>query len=186
MGRPPKAVSVIEEEGRSHRTKAEKEARRNAENALRTKKRLTERAEVKENETAHKEFKRIKALFEAVSKDDALYAGSINRYCLLYSEIKDMRKLYASLVSLIESIEDIVDNLEDAETDDVLRISKELNNLTAKLISVDGGIMKKRKMMGDIEKENSMTVASALRTIPKEPDPSGGNPLIAALLNDDD
>lgn len=186
MGRPAKAVAVIEEEKKSHRTKAEKEARRNAENALRTKKPLTERAEVKEIEAAHKEFKRIKALFKAVSKDDELYAGSINRYCLLYAEIKDMRKLYSTLEKLIEKIEEIVNHLEDIEVDELMKISKELNGLTAKLLSVDGEIMKKRKMMGDIEKENSMTVASALRTIPKEPDPSAGNPLIAALLNDDD
>ena len=37
------------------------------------------------------------------------------------------------------------------------------------LLDVDRQIQAKRKMLFDIEKENAMTVASALRSIPKAP-----------------
>jgi len=41
-------------------------------------------------------------------------------------------------------------------------------------------------MLLDIEKENLMTVASGLRSIPKTPTQAEENPLLKALIDDDD
>ena len=42
--------------------------------------------------------------------------------------------------------------------------------LTAQYLAADKQLSPKRKMMFDIEKENLMTIAGALRTIPKSPE----------------
>ena len=50
------------------------------------------------------------------------------------------------------------------------------------LISMDKQVQTKRKMLLDIEKENIMTIASALRSVPKKTEKKE-NPLLAALNN---
>ena len=50
------------------------------------------------------------------------------------------------------------------------------------LISLDKQVQTKRKMLLDIEKENIMTIASALRSVPKKTEKKE-NPLLAALNN---
>jgi hypothetical protein len=46
---------------------------------------------------------------------------------------------------------------------------KLLHGMQANVVGLDKQIMAKRKMMLDIEKENIMTIASALRSVPKKP-----------------
>ena len=46
---------------------------------------------------------------------------------------------------------------------------------------LDDKVMQKRKMMGDIEKENCMTVQAALRSIPKETGKKDDSPLMKIL-----
>ncbi len=48
---------------------------------------------------------------------------------------------------------------------------------TKAITSLDDAILRKRKMMFDIEKENLMTVASGLRSIPKTPAEDKKSPL---------
>jgi hypothetical protein len=48
------------------------------------------------------------------------------------------------------------------------------------MIALDKQIQTKRKMLLDIEKENIMTIAAALRSIPKKTDEKE-NPLLKAL-----
>ena len=48
------------------------------------------------------------------------------------------------------------------------------------LVSLDKQVQAKRKMLLDIEKENIMTIASALRSVPKKTEKKD-NPLLAAL-----
>ena len=49
------------------------------------------------------------------------------------------------------------------------------------IVSLDKQIQAKRKMLLDIEKENVMTIASALRSIPKKEDKEADNPLLKVL-----
>ena len=64
MGRPSKPAAVIEAEGKSHRTKAELECRKAAEDAVLSHEPLFERAEVRQNKLAHAEFKRVSKLMD--------------------------------------------------------------------------------------------------------------------------
>ena len=91
MPTPAKPVSVLEAEGKSHRTKAELEKRREGENALATGTSLKERPEVKKNEIAHKEFLRLNKLLKSIEKNDAIYEAVINRYCILHAECQDFQ-----------------------------------------------------------------------------------------------
>ena len=47
--------------------------------------------------------------------------------------------------------------------------------------AIDKQIQSKRKMLLDIEKENVMTIASALRSIPKKEDKETDKPLLKVL-----
>ena len=48
------------------------------------------------------------------------------------------------------------------------------------LVSLDRQVQSKRKMLSDIEKENIMTIAASLRSVPKKPEKKV-NPLKEAL-----
>jgi len=83
MPTPCKPVSVLQSEGKSHRTKAELARRQAAEDALSTGRSLRERPEVKQDPAAHKEFLHINGLLKIIGKNDALVEGSVNRYQIL-------------------------------------------------------------------------------------------------------
>ena len=174
-----KPVNVIRMEGKSHRTKRELKSRENAEKRLLTGEKLKERKEVKNDPVAHKEFLRIKKLLEKIEKND-LYSSVINRYCQLYAECKDFEEkreaIYKQLLDLQENYQKMIDEEE--------MTIKEYYNLELgmqkNLISLDKQVQTKRKMLLDIEKENIMTIASALRSVPKKVEKKD-NPLLAAL-----
>lgn len=164
MARPSKPAAVIQLEGKSHRTKAELRQRRNAEAELLTGKAIAEAHEVKDNAFAHKEFLRIRKLLQSIGKDDDLYSGVINRYCMLAAECREFEekreKIYKRQIELEERSGEM----------EFLDYLKMQNDLSKMLISYDRQVQAKRKMMFDIEKENIMTIASALRSVPKKPE----------------
>ena len=180
MPTPTKPVNVIRMEGKSHRTKRELKSRENAEKRLLTGEKLKERKEVKNDPVAHKEFLRIKKLLEKIEKNDDLYSSVINRYCQLYAECKDFEDkreaIYKQLLDLQENYQKMIDEEE--------MTVKEYYNLELgmkkNLVSLDKQVQAKRKMLLDIEKENIMTIASALRSVPKKTEKKD-NPLLAAL-----
>jgi hypothetical protein len=57
------------------------------------------------------------------------------------------------------------------------------NNLLGAIFACDKKIMDKRKILLDIEKENIMTIASALRSIPKKPEEKEAEDPMESLLN---
>lgn len=177
MPRPSKTVNAIQ----GHRTKAELNCRREAEDSLKTNARLTERPETRADKTAHKEFGRVKKLFALIDKDDDLYSAVLNRYCQIQAECLAFEKRAGELQ---EQINRLKLDYEDGKTDAEFYYSK-YDSLQKTLISIDRQVMTKRKMLFDIEKENLMTVASSLRSVPKAPQPEE-NPLIKALASDDD
>lgn len=178
MPTPPKPANVIKLEGKSHRTKAELNQRKQAEESLLTGKVLKESKEVKQNELAHKEFLRLQKLLKTIEKDDDLYGSTINRYCLLLAECTEFQekreKMYEQMCELEESRDSF------ADTDDLATYYKLQNNMQKNLIALDRQVQAKRKMLLDIEKENVMTIASSLRSIPKKPEKKK-NALLEAL-----
>lgn len=189
-GRPSKPAAVIEAEKKSHRTKAELEARKNAESGLLSNKKLQERKEVKENKTAHAEFQRVSKLMKAIGKDDALYSSGINTYCLLYAEIGDLHEQMKTLDEtgemLRETFGHLVDDPERAiDPEEIIQFEKAFTRLISQRLNISAVIDKKRKMMLDIDKENVMTISAALRSIPKKPEKKE-NALMAALRGDDE
>lgn len=177
MPTPAKPFAVLVGEGKSHRTKAELELRKQGEAALATGQKLKERKEVRDNPIAHKEFLRLKKLLEAIEKNDAIYENIINRYCLLLAEcveFEERRELFA------RNLEKLEDERGDMEPSQFYKIQSQMQK---NIISVDRQIQTKRKMLFDIERENIMTIASALRSIPKKVD-KAENPLLRVLDND--
>lgn len=186
MPTPPKPLKVLTTEKKSHRTKAELKLRQEGEKALSTNIKIKERKEVKSNKIAHKEFKRIIQVLENIDKNDAIYEPVINRYCLLQAECYDLEEKREELYKLIfelkaeaKSITEDLDN--DSEVMDFkLEYAKSIAKMMASMLSIDKQIQTKRKMLLDIEKENVMTIASALRSIPKKVEDKD-NPLLKVL-----
>lgn len=177
---PPKPADIIKLEKKSHRTKAELRQREKAEQSLLTGITLKESPEVKDNKNAHKEFLRVRKLLEGIGKFDDLYGAVINRYCILYAEIKEFEekreRFFTQLCEFQEKSEELIDN-EEMTYKEYYTIEASMQK---NLISLDRQVQTKRKMLSDIEKENVMTIASSLRSIPKKPEKKK-NPLREAM-----
>ena len=173
MPTPPKPAKLIALEGKSHRTKKELRDREKAEAALLTGKTLKETEEVKNNELAHKEFLRIKKLLRSIEKNDDLYGSTINRYCLLLAECSDFEKKRETIFERQKELEKRKDDMEFSEYINLQ------NDLIKSMLALDKQVQAKRKMLLDIEKENVMTIAASLRSIPKKTEKK--NPLREAL-----
>ena len=187
MPTPTKPFKVLTTENKSHRTKAELKIREEGEKSLSTETELKERKEVKQNKVAHKEFKRIEKLLKNIGKNDAIYEAVINRYCLLQAECFELEekreefyKLIFELKAEMKSITDKMDDEGDITTY-TLEYSKSIAKMMSSMMVIDKQVTSKRKMLLDIEKENVMTIASALRCIPKKDNKEADNPLLKVL-----
>jgi coenzyme F420-reducing hydrogenase delta subunit len=161
-GRPSKPLALVQ----GHRTKAEKAVRKEAEEQLITGYALREWDEVKKNPIAHERFQRVRKLLKKINKDDALFEPVINRYCLLMAEGKEFEDMK---LRLYEELKELGQAYHDGQIEFMAYLENK-NKLQDKLFSCDKKIMEKRKAMLDIEKENILTIASALRSIPKTPE----------------
>jgi predicted phage-related endonuclease len=170
MARPTKPVALVS----GHRTKDELAARREAEAAMLTGVPMKMQFQKKWHKIAAKEFERIKKLLATIGKDDALYEQIINTHCLLVEEcqqIEDIRNQF------IRSKEELQADYQagrtgNPESDGISAAEyyRLLVKLSQSIMSCDKQLMAKRKMLLDIDKENVMTVQSALRSIPKKPE----------------
>lgn len=174
-GRPTKPLALV----KGHRTKAEKAVREKAERTLITGFSLKEWPDVKADEIAHKEFLRIKKVLKSIDKDDGLHEGVINRYCLLHSECQRFEGFKKVCNDELKEIHEshLSGKL------DILTYLEQKEKIYKRFLAIDKKIMEKRKMMLDIEKENIMTIQSALRSIPKKPDDKKGKSPMQAFLD---
>lgn len=188
MPTPPKPFSVLKSEGKSHRTKKELKLREQGEKALSTGTALKARSEVKKNKIANKEFKRINELLKKIEKNDAIYEAVINRYCLIYAECIDFEAKKNKLYELVDKLENqFEESKEYLEQEDLAketrRFAKSISEIMGSIVDLDKQLQPKRKMLLDIEKENIMTIASALRVIPKKPENDSAKETILKVLN---
>lgn len=168
MPTPPKPFTVLVNEKKSHRTKKELKQREQAEKELATGAALKERPEVKANPIAHKEFIRLNKLLKGIGKNDAIYESVINRYCMLQAECFDFEEKRESFYRDIQELAADKDRLIESEKMSLSAYYKLKNNMQTQILSLDKQLQSKRKMLLDIEKENIMTIAAALRSIPKK------------------
>lgn len=167
MSTPPKPANVIRMEGKSHRTKKELAGRERAERELLTGKALSESRAVKENELAHREYLRIKKLLKSIGKDDDLYGAVINRYCLLQAECQEFQAKREQVYGQMQKLEEGYGDFKDQNS--LVAYFKMQTDMQKSLLALDRQVQAKRKMLLDLEKENIMTIAAALRSVPKKP-----------------
>lgn len=184
MPTPAKPYAVLVNEKKSHRTKAEMSAKKRGEDSLKTSGKFKERPEVKENPAAHKEFKRLQKILSEIDKNDAIYEAVINRYCMLQAEcleVEERRETYRELLGEIRQAMKCL-NEEDKEKYilELAEITSSMAKISNQMAACDKILGTKRKMLLDIEKENIMTIAAALRSIPKNVEKEK-HPLLAAL-----
>ena len=174
MPTPPKPVLVLKTEKKSHRTKAELKLREEGEKALATGVALKERPEVKNNPVAHKEFLRLNKLLKAIGKNDAIYEAVINRYCQLQGECAYYEN---TIMNLRQDLEELKENRHSMDVTEYYKLKNDIEKL---IDSKDRQLQTKRKMLFDIERDNCLTIAAALRSIPKKAE-KNENPLLKAL-----
>jgi hypothetical protein len=181
MPTPSKPVLILEMEKRSHRTKKELAQRRKSEAALISGEGLKEREETKANRIAHKEFQRMKKLLTVIGKADGLYTGVINRYCLLYAECCECVKQREDFTADVERLRK---EYESGKSGLVAKVYYPIVTDIQKSVNVlDKLAMDKRKMLLSIEKECVMTIAAALRAVPKKPADEDEDDPMAGLLS---
>ncbi len=168
MARPAKPAAVIEYEKKSHRTKAEIEKRRKEEGKLLTGQGMKERKEVKEDKDAHREFLRIRKLLRGIGKDDALYEQVINRYAVLQAECSGLKHKREEFFQNMQELRNRKEGLLETGEMTLKEYFRMENEFARRLVDLDRQVQGKRKMLLEIEKENIMTIASALRNIPKK------------------
>lgn len=176
MPTPPKPAIMLETEKKSHRTKRELKQRKKGEAELLTGKKLTEKPEIKKIPAAHKEYLRINRLLKSIGKNDAIYTNIINRYCRIYAEcleLEDLRDEFS------RGLEELREQKEDLKPSEYYRL---LNDMQKNIVGLDNLCAAKRRMMLDIEKECVMTIASALRSVPKKPEKEDQEDPMAVLL----
>lgn len=196
MGRPAKTYEVLMGEGKSHRTKRELEARKNAEKSLLTGEKMRESAAVRADKAAHGHWLRVKKLMAAIGRDDAIHENGINRYCLMLSECEALLAEKARLNAERDELRGMIETLRRAEragkADDgrmnggeggaqCAKYEARCETLLLAAMKIEAALEKKRAMLLSIEKENLLTVAAGLRAVPKKP-PEEQADSMAALL----
>ena len=191
MGRPSKPTSVLIDEKKSHRTKEEIKEREASEQELLTGITLKEDVRVRENKVAHSEYKRVRNLFKTIGKNDNIYGAVINRYCLISSECRELEERRDKVNEMVGSVQKSFVEFLDAsgisatdKAEMLLELADKMARLSSLYLAYDKQVMNKRKMLFDIEKENIMTVAGALRSVPKSPKKKKS--ALADALSDDD
>lgn len=170
MARPSKSILTLT----GHRTKAEIAVRKQGETGMLTGEGMRERGDVRNNMDAHKEFMRLRKLFRRIGKDDAIYAQTINDYCLLHAEC-------LAVAGKIDRIERDLEYLEERKLDmEPLDYLGARNALYDKELKLSAELDKKRDKKRAIEDKNLMNIQSALRAVPKKPEEKK-NPLKEAL-----
>ena len=179
MPTPPKPYAVLKAEGKSHKTKAELEKRMRGEAALLTGEAMREWPCTKADPTAHRHFGRIRKLLGAIGKDDALIEAGINRYCVMLSEAADLEKERRSIAARQQMIDGL---LRDGCINNQAYCT-EAKELVGQKLALEKALSVKRKMLMDMEKENVMTIAAGLRSIPKAPLDEEDEDRMSEMLN---
>ena len=184
MPTPPKPAKVIQLEKKSHRTKKELNQRVKGEKELVSGTTLKERPEVANNIIAHNEFTRLSGLLTGIEKNDAIYEVIINRYCLMIAECADMENKRELIFNQAQRLETKLEELgAEADFKELRAVTNDIAYIYGAMIALDKQVQSKRKMLLDIEKENIMTIAAALRSIPKKTE-NKKNALLEALGGD--
>lgn len=178
MPTPSKPFEVLSSEKKSHRTKAELALRRDGESELISGKKLKENKDVKADPVAHAEFMRLNKILKAINKNDDIYNSVINRYCKLVSEVATWEEQRTAIEETLETLSGKAQTL---TTDELELFMKTYEKTLKSLATIERTIASKRKEMFDIEKENVMTIASSLRSIPKKVESKKSN--LAKILS---
>ena len=127
---------------------------------------MVETAEVKNDRVAHLEFLRLKPLLKAISKFDEIYGAPVRRYCLNKSKLIEID---CDIEKIKNEIEDLRDHEKDFEKNkpEYYRLILKMEEIITRKESIAKGI---RAEMIDFEKQNCMTIRSALSAVPMKPE----------------
>lgn len=178
MARPSKPVIVLEMEGRSHRTKEELKTRQAGEAQTLSGLRLSERPEVKTDAAAHREFLRLKscwARWKRTTRHTPESSTDTVRFTRNVFSLSERRERFEL------GIEELREGYGRGEIE-AGQYYKLLRDMQKNINAVDKIADSKRQMLLAIEKECCLTVAAALRAVPKKPSEKENTDPMASLL----
>lgn len=136
-----------------HRTKAEKEFRKEAEKSLYTGVDFKESDQVAADKIAHREFLRLKKMFAKIPFIDGLDEQVINRYCLEVSALSGFQDSVATLDKMFDESETVEQRIE-------------IKNMILKTLSA---MMKSKELLLKYEDRLFLNPAGRVKSIPKAP-----------------
>lgn len=155
---------------KGHINKVDREARIKGEKALVTGVEMHLWSETKLNKVAAKHYTRLKELFGKIGKDDALVENTLNRYCMLLAEESEFEAENMRLHRLSETLDDKQGEMEFTDyITHAINITKAIQANAKQMLSV-------RRLLLAIERENLMTIAAQMRSIPKKADATNTAP----------
>lgn len=149
MPTPPKPVEYMTK----HMSKRAKTERATAEKSLLTGENFTESAQVKSDPVAHREYMRLKRLYEKIDFVDALDKDIINDYCMERANLEQLTNILIQMRNKCEETDDL---------DQKMTVFGELQK-----VSVE--IRKCREVLLKMQDRLFLNPAGRLRAIPKKP-----------------
>ena len=154
-----KPLSVV----KSHLTNAEKQHRKQAEEATKTGKPMLLPDELKRHKYATKEFNRIKDLYSRIDHDDEMHTPTLARYCLMREEEQEMLKEKDNAEKAMKQLEK---ERADIDTKTYYEMATSMQKNYLKILDY---LSRHRKMLLDIEKASLLTLSDKMRAIPPKP-----------------
>lgn len=153
-GRNSQPIQLIKSEGNKNRkTKAELEHREKMEQSVYTGEKFKESPATKSDPVAHKEFLRLKRLYKHIQYIDGLDQQTINRYCQMISQEKQLQAQFDDVQNEIDKCEKIEKRL---------GLYDFLNKATTKLNQTRDALIK-------LEDRMLLNPSGRMKAIPKKP-----------------
>ena len=165
MARPSKPAKLIAIEGKAHRTKKELAHRSAKEAETISGFPMKEDPAFKKDTVAHKIFQSTRKMMKAIGKDDLLYSAVVNRYAVISSEVHRLENSRMMSEELLEELRQSRDDYSNFK-----EYAEAAETIQSTILEIDKQLKAKRQQLFSIEKESCMTIASALRSIPKTPE----------------
>lgn len=154
----PKPWALIE----GHRSKADKEQRKQAEQALCTGNAFQEEPATKADLVAHREYMRLKRLYAKIPYIDGLDQGIINRYCQEVSNLAEINKNLTEARCFARETE---------ETEQKITAYRQINSLL-------NAAHRSKELLIKYDTQLFLSPAARIKAIPKkEPEKEPANPM---------
>lgn len=179
-GRNAQPIDILTAKGKSHKTKAEKEQRKNAEIKFGDQK-LSCPDYVSKDLIARHKWNEIAKLYKDVDFVSSGDSGLVGRFCMTFSEYRDLLNRRVRINTISKDSDDVEDYIQDSEEFDY-KIKQKLSDMvsTAAILQIDKAINSKMEMLIKMEDRLFLNPLAKIKNVPKKEKEVPKDPLQAA------